>query len=61
MLPLLAIMFGVLLFVTYVTERFMWHRKSWPDFVFAFRDDEELGLRMLARNAQHTGLRPEDL
>jgi hypothetical protein len=29
--------------------------------VFAFHDDEELGPRMLARIAKHTGLRPEDL
>jgi predicted RNA binding protein YcfA (HicA-like mRNA interferase family) len=36
-------------------------RKGWPDFVFAFHDDEEIGPRMLARIAKHTGLRPEDL
>jgi predicted RNA binding protein YcfA (HicA-like mRNA interferase family) len=36
-------------------------REAWPDFVFAFHDDEELGPRMLARIAKHTGLRPEDL
>ncbi|MBI2087803.1 MAG: type II toxin-antitoxin system HicA family toxin [Deltaproteobacteria bacterium] len=36
-------------------------RSGWPDFVFAFHDDEELGPRMLARIARHTGLRPEDL
>ena len=27
----------------------------------SFHDDEELGPRMLARIAKHTGLRPEDL
>jgi predicted RNA binding protein YcfA (HicA-like mRNA interferase family) len=32
-----------------------------PDFVFAFHDGEELGPRMLARIAKHTGLRPSDL
>ena len=32
-----------------------------PDFVFAFHDNEEVGPRMLARVAKHTGLRPEDL
>ena len=32
-----------------------------PDVVFAFHDDEEIGPRMLARLAKHTGLRPEDL
>jgi predicted RNA binding protein YcfA (HicA-like mRNA interferase family) len=36
-------------------------RAGWPDVVFAFHDDEELGPRMLARIAKHTGLRPEDL
>lgn len=36
-------------------------RPGWPDFVFAFHDDEEIGPRMLARIAKHTGLRPEDL
>lgn len=35
-------------------------RVGWPDFVFAFHDDEELGPRMLARIAKSTGLRPED-
>jgi predicted RNA binding protein YcfA (HicA-like mRNA interferase family) len=32
-----------------------------PNFVFAFHDGEEIGPRMLARIARHTGLRPEDL
>ena len=32
-----------------------------PDFVFAFRDGEEIGPRMLARIAKHTGLKPDDL
>jgi predicted RNA binding protein YcfA (HicA-like mRNA interferase family) len=36
-------------------------REGWPDFVFAFHDNEEVGPRMLARIAKHTGLRPEDL
>jgi hypothetical protein len=30
-------------------------------FVFAFHDGEEIGPKMLARIARHTGLRPEDL
>jgi len=29
--------------------------------VFAFHDEEEVGPRMLARFAQHIGLRPDDL
>lgn len=36
-------------------------RPGWADFVFAFHDNEEIGPRMLARIARHTGLRPEDL
>jgi predicted RNA binding protein YcfA (HicA-like mRNA interferase family) len=36
-------------------------RPGWPDFVFAFHDREEIGPRMLARLAKHTGLSPEDL
>jgi predicted RNA binding protein YcfA (HicA-like mRNA interferase family) len=36
-------------------------REGWPDFVFAFHDDEELGPRMLARTAKHTGLRADDI
>lgn len=30
-------------------------------YVWAFHDPEEIGPRMLARIAKHTGLRPEDL
>ena len=36
-------------------------RPGWPDYVFAFHDGEEVGPRMMARVARHTGLRPEDL
>jgi predicted RNA binding protein YcfA (HicA-like mRNA interferase family) len=36
-------------------------REGWPDFVFAFHDDEELGPRMLARIAKHTGPRADDI
>lgn len=36
-------------------------RPGWPDYVFAFHDGEEIGPRMLARLAKHTGLHPEDL
>ena len=36
-------------------------RPNWPDVVFAFHDDEEMGPRMLARIAKRTGLSPEDL
>lgn len=36
-------------------------RDGWPDVVFAFHEREEIGPRMLARLAKHTGLRPEDL
>ncbi|MFM9092444.1 MAG: type II toxin-antitoxin system HicA family toxin [Verrucomicrobiota bacterium] len=36
-------------------------REGWPDFVFAFHEGEEIGPRMLARIARHTGLTPDDL
>lgn len=36
-------------------------REGWPDYVFAFHDAEEIGPRMLARIARHTGLQPDDL
>jgi len=36
-------------------------RPGWPDFVFAFHERVEIGPKMLARIAKHTGLRPEDL
>jgi predicted RNA binding protein YcfA (HicA-like mRNA interferase family) len=36
-------------------------RNGWPDFVFAFHDGDEIGPKMLARVAKHTGLSPNDL
>ena len=36
-------------------------RPEWPDFVFSFHDQEEIGPKMLARIAKHTGLQPDDL
>ena len=36
-------------------------REGWPDVVFAFHDDEELGPAILARIAKRTGLTPDDL
>ena len=36
-------------------------RSGWPDVVFAFHDDEELGPVMLSRIAKRTGLKPDDL
>lgn len=36
-------------------------REGWSDYVFAFHDSEEIGPRMLARIAKHTGLTPDDL
>ena len=36
-------------------------KQGQPDFVFAFHDGQEIGPRMLARIAKHTGLRPNDL
>ena len=37
------------------------NRPGWPDYVFAFHDREEIGPKMLARIAKHTGLTLEDL
>ena len=36
-------------------------RSGWPDCVFAFHDNDEIGPRMLARIAKATGLTPDDL
>ena len=36
-------------------------RQNWPDVVFAFHDNEEIGPKMLARLAKVTGLKPENL
>jgi predicted RNA binding protein YcfA (HicA-like mRNA interferase family) len=36
-------------------------RVGWPNYIFAFHDNEEIGPKMLARIAKHTGLTPEDL
>jgi predicted RNA binding protein YcfA (HicA-like mRNA interferase family) len=36
-------------------------RSNWPDVVFAFHDNEEIGPKMLARVAKVTGLKPDDL
>lgn len=36
-------------------------RAGWSDYVFAFHESEDIGPKMLARIAKHTGLKPEDL
>lgn len=36
-------------------------RPGWPNFVLAFHDREEIGPKMPARIAKHTGLTPNDL
>lgn len=36
-------------------------RRGFPDFTWAFHDADEIGPRMLARIAKHTGLTPHDL
>ena len=36
-------------------------KTGWPDVTFAFHDREEIGPRMLARIAKHTGLTLDDL
>jgi len=42
------------------SHRILSHQ-GFPDFVFAFHDGQEIGPKMLARIAKHTGLRPTDL
>jgi predicted RNA binding protein YcfA (HicA-like mRNA interferase family) len=36
-------------------------REGSPNYIWSFHDRDEIGPRMLARIAKHTGLRPEDL
>lgn len=36
-------------------------RDGWPDYVFAFHDGDEIGPRMLARLAKHTGLQADEI
>jgi predicted RNA binding protein YcfA (HicA-like mRNA interferase family) len=36
-------------------------REGWPDYTFAFHDNEEIGSQMLARIAKSTGLAPNDI
>ncbi len=36
-------------------------RIGWPDYMFAFHDDVEIGPKMLARIAKRTGLTRENL
>ena len=36
-------------------------REGWPNYVFAFHDNDEIGPVMLSRIAKQTGLTPEDL
>ena len=36
-------------------------RRGWANYVYAFHDRVELGPKMLARIAKHTGLKPDDL
>jgi predicted RNA binding protein YcfA (HicA-like mRNA interferase family) len=34
---------------------------SFPPYIWSFDDSEEIGPKMLARIAKHTGLKPKDL
>jgi predicted RNA binding protein YcfA (HicA-like mRNA interferase family) len=36
-------------------------RAGFPNYVWAFHDHVEIGPKMLARIAKHTGLKPQDL
>lgn len=42
------------------SHRVLW-RAGWPDCVFAFHDDEEIGPVMLGKISKRTGLKPGDL
>ena len=37
------------------------NREGWPNYIWAFRNYEEIGPRMLAKISKKTGLRPEHL
>jgi predicted RNA binding protein YcfA (HicA-like mRNA interferase family) len=43
------------------TSHCVLERVGWPDYVFAFHGNDEIGPRMLARISKHTGLQPSDL
>lgn len=43
------------------TSRRILSRPGWPDIIFAFHDQEEIGPRMLGRIAKRSGLTPNDL
>jgi predicted RNA binding protein YcfA (HicA-like mRNA interferase family) len=34
---------------------------EFPDYIWAFHDGDEIGPKMLARIAKHTGLKPSDI
>ena len=36
-------------------------REGYPDYVFAFHDNDEIGPKIMARIVRHTGLEPGDL
>ena len=36
-------------------------KEGWEDYVFAFRDSDKIGTKMLSRIAKKTGLTPKDL
>lgn len=35
--------------------------RTYPEYMWAFHDGEEIGPKMLSRIAKNTGLKPEDL
>jgi len=42
------------------SHRTLW-RPGWPEYVFAFHNDAEIGPVMLSKIARQTGLTPDDL
>ena len=43
------------------TSHIILEKLGMPNYVWAFRDGEEIGSKMLARISKHTGLKLEDL
>lgn len=43
------------------TSHCVLQRTGWDNYTWAFDDGDELGPKMIARIAKHTGLKPADL
>jgi predicted RNA binding protein YcfA (HicA-like mRNA interferase family) len=36
-------------------------KEGWPSYTWSFHESDEIGPKMMARIAKHTGLKPSDL